>query len=157
MIPPSRKFCIIIQHWISVICENQANNICLSTTTQTSKTSLQKYIFTYAMFLESTFGLLVFLLRFTNCLSIKTRGCDIRDFGATGSVKQPDVEIANTNAQAIAEAFRNANSGLCGSASRTVYIPKSLPFYFTSIYVRILAKVIYLKLTIRYAIFSCRI
>ncbi len=64
------------------------------------------------------------------------RGCDIRDFGAVTSLQQPDVSVANTNAAALVAAFKSANDGQCGTtASRTIYIPKTLPFYFTSVYV----------------------
>ena len=67
---------------------------------------------------------------------VNIRGCDIRDFGAVTSLKQPDVSVANTNAAALVAAFKSANDGQCGStASRTIYIPKTLPFYFTSVYV----------------------
>lgn len=85
------------------------------------------------MLVEVTVILLTFCVI---CGSISFRGCDIRDFGATATFTQPDVSIANNNAAAILKAFQSAAQGACGLSSRTVYIPKTFPFYFTSIYVR---------------------
>ena len=83
--------------------------------------------------------LLCILLVVESISSISIRGCDIRDFGAVASLQQPDVSVANTNAAAVIAAFQSANGGLCGTtASRTVYVPKTLPFYFTSVYVSII-------------------
>jgi len=83
--------------------------------------------------------LLFYHALFTNAndvnFGLNKRSCDIRDFGAVATFQQPDVSVADTNAAAIKAAFENANLGLCGVYSRTVYVPKVLPFYFTSIYV----------------------
>mmetsp|Transcript_16519 Transcript_16519/g.22604 ORF Transcript_16519/g.22604 Transcript_16519/m.22604 type:complete len:123 (-) Transcript_16519:921-1289(-) len=67
-------------------------------------------------------------------VGLNKRWCDIRDFGAVATYQQPDITVADTNAAAIKEAFKNANLGLCGLYSRTVNVPKVLPFYFTSIF-----------------------
>lgn len=92
------------------------------------------------MMLKSLFAALLLCLSGAKvAFSISIRVCDIRDFGAVASLQQPDVSVANTNAAALIAAFQSANDGLCGTtASRTVYVPKTLPFYFTSVYVSVI-------------------
>ncbi len=74
-------------------------------------------------------NLILFLLVFTRL----SNSFDISSYGAIATPKEPDVSIANRNADALLKAFKDAND--MSSEDRTVRIPPGKTYYFTGIIV----------------------